>query len=266
MKIAPLPLLATCLLLCIAHPSPVDAQQFGAFGQRPNRDIVVPVFADDDIARALSTLDVRLAEAGNRDGRAGPAERIYFDLSRYLQTGLLTPGAADARAGALRPHRSLAAGRGVAAGAAAWNRHEILARKDGAGHRGHRPRRVSPLKLSEHRGKVVVLMFGGEWCGICKTEYPYLRLLTEVYGNWPFVILGVNSDPSPALARQASKERGLPYRVWWDGQGGRSTDGPIARDWRIVGGRPLLRARCRWRDPLRGSASGRSGARRQTSS
>ena len=234
MRIAPLPLLATCISLSLAHATAVHAQQVVTFGQRPNRDIVVPVFADADIARALSTLDTRLAEAGKGDGRDARVERVYFELTRYLQTGLLT---FDQQARVLAHFDRIEAARPSEAALLARPR-EIVTR--------FTPGKVPPdiagtdldgesLSLREHRGKVVVLMFGGEWCGICKTEYPYLRLLTEVYGNWPFVILGVNSDPSREQARQASKERGLQYRAWWDGRGERATEGPIAREWQVVG-------------------------------
>jgi peroxiredoxin len=228
MNVAPLPLLAMCLSL-LAGASAADAQRPVSFGERPNRDIVVPVFGDDDIARALTTLETRLAEAA-----PGAAERTYVEFARYLQTGLLT-GAQQAKVlahldGLERTRPSDAA--------LLVRPREIIA-KFTIG-------RMAPeivgtdldgqeFRLTDSRGKVVVVMFGGEWCGICKTEYPYLRLLDELYENWPFEIVGVNSDASETVAREASKERGLDYRVWWDGRGGRNTEGPIARAWQIIG-------------------------------
>jgi hypothetical protein len=32
------------------------------------------------------------------------------------------------------------------------------------------------LRLSDYRGKVVVLLFSSDWCGICRTLHPYERL------------------------------------------------------------------------------------------
>jgi peroxiredoxin len=233
MKIAPLPLLVTCLSLCLGSAWPANAQT-SAFGQRPNRDIVVPLFADEDVTRALSTLDARLTELADGADRNARAERLYVDLSRYFQTGLLT-SAQQARVlshfdriEASRPSEAplLVRPRAIVTRFTPGKTAPDIA---GDGLDGQ------PLALSEYRGKVVVLMFGGEWCGICKTEYPYLRLLTELYGKWPFAILGVNSDSTPELARQASMNRGLQYPAWWDGRGGNNNDGPIAREWQVVG-------------------------------
>jgi hypothetical protein len=46
------------------------------------------------------------------------------------------------------------------------------------------------------------------------------------YQGQPFVVLGVNSDPSPEALRQVQEAKQLPWRSWWDGPGG-----PVARRW-----------------------------------
>jgi peroxiredoxin len=228
MNAAPLPLLAMCLSL-LAGASAAFAQRPVGFGDRPNRDIVIPVFDDDDVARALATLDARLANAA-----PGAAERTYFEFTRYLQTGLLTAAQQTKVLSHLdgveraRPADAALLGRPRQI-ITTFTIGKIAPEIVGADLDGRE------FRLSDYRGKVVVLMFGGDWCGICKTEYPYLRLLDELYENWPFEIVGVNSDASQDVAREASKRRGLDYRVWWDGRGSKSTDGPIARAWQIVG-------------------------------
>jgi peroxiredoxin len=231
---APLPLAVTCLSAFLLFSNPAHAQQFGSFGSRPSRDVVVPSFSDEDVARALATLDRRLAEAGEGGSGQQTAERIYLDFTRYLQGGVLTEsqherlGAHLTRLAGVRPSEAPALGRArdILTRFAIGSTAPDIVGTDLEGH---------ALKLSDYRGKVVVLMFGGEWCGICRTEYPYLRLLTEVYGNWPLAILGVNSDASRETALKASEERGIQNRVWWDGHEARSTAGPIARAWRIAG-------------------------------
>jgi thiol-disulfide isomerase/thioredoxin len=92
------------------------------------------------------------------------------------------------------------------------------------------------FKLSEYRGKVVVLYFTGEWCGPCRGEYPYQRLMLEVHKGKPFAILGVNSDSKLEVAQKSKKDNRLDYRAWWDGYvEKKNTDGPIAEAWNVTG-------------------------------
>jgi hypothetical protein len=78
-------------------------------------------------------------------------------------------------------------------------------------------------------------MFAGNWCGICRAEYPYERLLAELYDRWPFALLGVSSDEDLATARQADADRGVPFRTWLDGPPDQDGRGRIARAWRVSG-------------------------------
>jgi peroxiredoxin len=91
------------------------------------------------------------------------------------------------------------------------------------------------LTLSEYRGKVVYLIFTGEWCGPCRSEYPYQRLMLELYKDKPFALLGVNSDPKIETAKQGKIDARLPYRSWWDGNQKDSTKGPIATQFGVTG-------------------------------
>jgi thiol-disulfide isomerase/thioredoxin len=92
-----------------------------------------------------------------------------------------------------------------------------------------------PFSLGEHKGKVVSLVFTGEWCGPCRSEYPYQRLMLELYKDRPFALLGVNSDAKVETARQGKIDAKLPYRSWWDGFEKESTKGPIATAWGVTG-------------------------------
>jgi peroxiredoxin len=94
-----------------------------------------------------------------------------------------------------------------------------------------------PFSLSDYRGKVVLLTFSGDWCGICRAQYPIERRLQALYGsgNAPFVILSVDSGASAEESRAALRREGLTYRAWWDGGGEKPTAGPIATQWNVVG-------------------------------
>src|SRR4051812_49285090 len=50
-----------------------------------------------------------------------------------------------------------------------------------------------PFKLSDYRGKVVLLSFSGEWCSACRLYHKYERRVVEEYQDRPFVALGVNT-------------------------------------------------------------------------
>ncbi|MFZ2648922.1 MAG: TlpA disulfide reductase family protein [Burkholderiaceae bacterium] len=50
------------------------------------------------------------------------------------------------------------------------------------------------LRLSEQRGRVVMLNFWATWCGPCRQEMPHLNRLYEKYRTAGFVVFGVNVD------------------------------------------------------------------------
>ena len=84
------------------------------------------------------------------------------------------------------------------------------------------------MKLSDFRGKVVLIDFYGFWCPPCVAEIPKLRKLADEMKARSFVLLGVNSDGNRKdLPARIEKER-MTWRSWWDGSGG-----PIARRWNI---------------------------------
>jgi peroxiredoxin len=91
------------------------------------------------------------------------------------------------------------------------------------------------FKLSDYRGKVVVLYFTGQWCGPCRSEYPYERLMLEIHKDKPFAIVSVNSDASVDTAKKAKIDHKLDFRSWWDGYLEKNTGGPIATAWNVTG-------------------------------
>jgi len=88
------------------------------------------------------------------------------------------------------------------------------------------------FELADFRGKVTVLYFTGQWCGPCRSEYPYQREMLEKHAGEPFAIVAVNSDEDPAEAKQAKIDNELQYPAWFDGG---STKGPIATRWGVTG-------------------------------
>lgn len=50
------------------------------------------------------------------------------------------------------------------------------------------------VKLSEYRGKVVLLNFWATWCAPCKVEIPWFMGFETQYKNRDFAVLGVSLD------------------------------------------------------------------------
>jgi peroxiredoxin len=65
------------------------------------------------------------------------------------------------------------------------------------------------VKLSDYKGKVVLLNFWATWCGPCKIEIPWFIELEKTYKNRGFATLGVSMDDDgwkvvkPFIAQQA---------------------------------------------------------------
>src|SRR3982751_5550383 len=70
------------------------------------------------------------------------------------------------------------------------------------------------VKLSDLRGKAVLLNFWATWCGPCKIETPWLVALQNQYGSQGLPVIGVAMDESSKddIAK-CTKEMGMTYPV-----------------------------------------------------
>jgi thiol-disulfide isomerase/thioredoxin len=92
-----------------------------------------------------------------------------------------------------------------------------------------------PMKLSDYRGKVVLLNFGcHETCSPCRAMYPYEKSLVKRLGGKPFALLGFDVDAERTKLEHAMRAEQITWRSWWA-----SGDGSVARRW-AVGGLPTL--------------------------
>lgn len=89
------------------------------------------------------------------------------------------------------------------------------------------------MKLSDFRGKVVLLSFWGTWCGPCMAMIPHERELSETFKKQPFAIVGVNSDEKDEELKTAITKHNITWRSFWCGPKG--ADGPIPTTWNVTG-------------------------------
>jgi peroxiredoxin len=87
-----------------------------------------------------------------------------------------------------------------------------------------------PFKLSETRGKVVVLTFSGNWCGPCVGMYPEERALVARHKDRPFALVSVNTDAELTALKTAIDRGEITWRCWWDG----GRDGTITTRWGVA--------------------------------
>jgi len=74
------------------------------------------------------------------------------------------------------------------------------------------------VRLSDHRGKVVLVNFWATWCVPCAAELPHLQRLYEAYGDQGFVVLAISMDGPESVAEVVPRARryGLTFPVLLD--------------------------------------------------
>ena len=225
--------LLACAVIVLASAGLAMAQEDIGFKEIPGRAITLKSFADAEIDELIATLDTLLAREKD-PAKWGASSRIHFwRFQNRLEQGMLAPPQ-EARIVAYLD--DLAKKHPGDLATIAKSRDGVTTRTIGkiAPDITGKDLDGVPFKLSDYRGKVVVIYFSGDWCGPCRGEYPYQRLMLEVYKDQPFAILSVNSD-TLEVARKAKVEKNLDYRSWWDGDQKETTKGPIATAWNVTG-------------------------------
>ena len=90
-----------------------------------------------------------------------------------------------------------------------------------------------PMKLSDYRGKAVMLVFWATWCGPCMAMIPHERELAKRYAGRPFAIVGVSGADLEEKVKQAVKEEQITWRSFKDYLLKEKRE--ISRRWNIAG-------------------------------
>ncbi|HTK78083.1 MAG TPA: TlpA disulfide reductase family protein, partial [Gemmataceae bacterium] len=84
------------------------------------------------------------------------------------------------------------------------------------------------VKLSDHKGKVVVLDFWATWCGPCVGMIPHERDMVKKHEGKPFVFISVSADEKKEKLKEFLEKEKMPWTHWWNGQ-----DGGVVKKWNV---------------------------------
>jgi len=71
-------------------------------------------------------------------------------------------------------------------------------------------------RLSDYRGKVILVNFWATWCGPCRDEMPSIQELKNKLAGKPFVVLAVNLDEPESRIRKFLSQMKLDFIILLD--------------------------------------------------
>jgi peroxiredoxin len=87
----------------------------------------------------------------------------------------------------------------------------------------------APVRLSDLRGKPVVINFWATWCPPCRQEAPALQAAYERYRDQGVVLLGVDSREDAETVRTFASQNGLMYPLLLD------REGDVSAEYQVLG-------------------------------
>jgi len=85
-----------------------------------------------------------------------------------------------------------------------------------------------PVRLTDFRGRVVLLNFWATWCPPCRDEMPAIQALARELDRQGLVVLAVNYQEGAEAVRQFTGEARFALPVLLD------TDGAVTRQYRVT--------------------------------
>lgn len=84
--------------------------------------------------------------------------------------------------------------------------------------------KADKVKLSDLRGKPVILNFWASWCVSCREEAMYLEAYWKRYREKGVIVLGIAIQDTPETAREFAKLHGKTYPIALDDSGKTTID------------------------------------------
>jgi len=84
------------------------------------------------------------------------------------------------------------------------------------------------VKLSQYRGKVVVLDIWATWCGPCVAMIPHEKELVKKLEGKPFTLISISADAKKETLTKFLEKTPMPWTHWHNG-----STGGILEDWEV---------------------------------
>lgn len=73
--------------------------------------------------------------------------------------------------------------------------------------------------MQQHQGKVIYVDFWASWCVPCRRSFPWMNTMQEKYKKQGFVVISINLDADPQLAKQFLAEVPAEFAIIYDAKG-----------------------------------------------
>lgn len=146
--------------------------------------------ANDDVKKAAFTGLVQAAESSLVDAKTDEAKQVEKELADYRKIGVEKYKMKDLFIGATMPEL----------------KSQDLKGKD--------------VKLSDYKGKVVVIDIWATWCPPCRAMIPHERKMVERLKGKPFELISVSFDAKKETLEKFLETNKMPWTHWWNGRSG----------------------------------------------